>query len=265
MNVSSINGSGNYVHTFTVPQYYIEIYNDSLTTDVSVTVTSDTYVVKPYEKFYETVEAFTAIDVVASGSWRIITKEQNLDEGIAVNAFISSVRYDLKDKLKVKYSDFEIVEAVNTILRLINVSLVTARSNILLVPDYIISLDSHYTGTLPSDFMGISSVYDEAAEEIPNRYYKLTKNSIIYIGPENNTAHVYLSYYKKIDEFTITDPKIDLPFIFYEMVKTYTCLFLDKKIDASDQMFIQGLSRAISALSTTRDISYLDLEMPFMV
>lgn len=264
MEISSFYGTGNYTKTFTDPQYWIEVYNDDENVTLIAAVGNDTYEILPQERFYDTVEDFTTVTITTTGAWRFITKAKEYILNANVNPLISSIRYGLGDKMKVRYSDYEIIEGINVILRLVNLHLATTRSNVIFVPDYEVTLVNR-SANLPVDFFSIANVFDSTGQEIGNTQYRITQDEIIYVGENETETKLILWYYRKLNDWQTGTETLDLPDSFFELVKANVVMLLNKKISPFEQMYMRQLAYNINAISCSRDISYIDREMPFIV
>jgi hypothetical protein len=249
--------------TFTTPQKHFTIINDSLSTTLTFQIHDDVITVYPYEQFYDYFPLFTEVIITASDSWRAISKTNIIYGTISDNSLITAIRYDLSDKYKKKFSDYDILATINSVLRYTNISLATIRSDVILEYQYTIPLVNNI-GALPEDLYSVSRILNDDGEEIPNRDFKITKTSFIYTG-EDIIDSIEMDYFRRIELMDTGLEELDLPDIFFEIIKKYSVMLLSKQITQFDQAFTQGLTRDITAISLTRNISNIDIEIPFIV
>lgn len=137
---------------------------------------------------------------------------------IRVQSIIESILYNMDESYSRQHSNNELIDAINSVLRYINVSLINVESSY--IANKVKLKPNHGVAKLPSDF----GKFDSIAEDT-NKTYEIMGNKI-YI--ENPTT---LKYYRIINEvFDVTD-EIDLPAIFLDMFVRFSTMLLRREPD----------------------------------
>lgn len=190
------------------------------------------------------------------------------------------VRYKQRDNDEIKWSDYDIKNALNEALRYINQSRGLQNSDFL-EKEYIIDIheinkaneeqkppvDFAKDGVeLPADYLvlvGIIRMNDghelkpAEAVRIPDaRQYKILGNKI-YSGAES-VKIVYRYFIPSIND--IENDKIELPVFLKDCIVKITCLILNQ---AETDVLLQSVNSIVSAVIPTRRYRNLEKKMPF--
>ena len=167
-----------------------------------------------------------------------------------VKDVLMSVRFGLGDAEAAVYSDSEIIESINSVLRYINSALVNMASSLSQKRATLTPVDGETD--LPSDFIAMADLETEYAE--PKDYRII--NTKIYL--ENPLDVVYFATFTPMTSQTDTLP---LPDYFYELLVRFTESFITKSIDRDT--FPQVIYKEVANATTGREYAYITREMPF--
>lgn len=203
------------------------------------------------------------------------------------------IRFKERDNNEIRFSDYDIKEALNECIRYFNNSYALQNSDFLekrvyydenemniqvdqinaerletgeeLLPRY----DFRNEGIeLPEDFITIQSVLDgnhfnnmpmfpTEGNKVPDyREYKVSGNRI-YFG----SGSVYMLYKAAIPEVKKEDDVLELPFIFKDSLAKLTCMILEN--NPSTDVMMEAVNDAVSKIVPRRRYSNARIRMPF--
>lgn len=137
---------------------------------------------------------------------------------IRVQSIIESILYNMDESYSRQHSNNELIDAINSVLRYVNVSLINVESSY--IANKVKLKPNNGVAKLPSDFGKFDSI-----EEDTNKTYEIMGNKI-YI--ENPTT---LKYYRIINEVSDVTDEIDLPAIFLDMFVRFSTMLLRREPD----------------------------------
>lgn len=167
-----------------------------------------------------------------------------------VKDIMLSIKFNIGDTATLSYSDAELLEAINSVVRYINTSLVNIGSTLIQKEVTLTPVDG--VAQLPGDFISISSIDDE-----------LLKNTSFEIFNKNvyAKAPVKFRYYYTISKMTSKTDNIPLPDNFYELIVRFSEAFLTKSI--AKDVIAKSVYEEVAKSSAGREYPYLERESPF--
>lgn len=137
---------------------------------------------------------------------------------IRVQSIVESILYNLDEAYNRQHSNSELIDAINTVLRYVNLSLINVESSY--IANKVPLKPNNGVAKLPSDFGKFGSI-----EEDTNDTYEIMGKKI-YI--KNDTT---LKYYRIIDEVEDVTDEIDLPPILFDLFVRFATMLLRKEPD----------------------------------
>lgn len=169
---------------------------------------------------------------------------------IVVRDVVTSILYGLGENANRKHSDPEIIDALNIVLRYVNLALINAKS-FWIAKEYDVK-PRNGKAKLPSDFGGFKSFEDNFDGK-----YKFTKDTI-KIDKEATMTYTYV-----LDPIETIDDEIDLPYILFDMFSRYGLGLLNGNFGADT---VAGLiSAEIQKMVANESSGPIDRPMPFFV
>lgn len=168
---------------------------------------------------------------------------------IEVRDVVTSVLYGLGENANRKHSDPEIIDALNIVLRYVNLALINAKS-------YWIAKEAKIKpkngrAKLPDDFGGFKEFegYDGK--------YKFTKDAV-KIDKETNMTYLYI-----LEPIETIEDEIDLPYVLFDMFSRYSLGLLNGNFGSDT---VAGLiSAEVQKLVAGESSGPIDRPMPFFV
>ena len=145
---------------------------------------------------------------------------------IEVQDITRAILFNLGEMYARKHSDPELLEAINAVLRVINMILINRESN-WIVKETTLKVKNG-KATLPSDFIKMKHMYatENGQENLEYKGdFRIVKNTL-YIDDKASK----MDYYFIIDSVTSMDDEIDLPEIFLQLFIRYAAGLLDGSI-----------------------------------
>lgn len=175
-------------------------------------------------------------------------------------------RYEVNDQNKIRFSDFQLMNSLNSVLRLMNNALNTLFSPII-VTSATVALTNN-SGALPADYQSLV-VITKTGDETPldpvtlqttptNEQYKIMNTTLF-----SSNSSVDIIYRKTFAKLTAVSDELPLPDYFVELIKKYMKAMLIDGLSKTEQSFSQMLSADISAVVTGNEYTYLQRELPF--
>lgn len=161
---------------------------------------------------------------------------------------IITARFNLDDSQSTKYSDVELMESLNAVLRYINAVLININSYLIVRKTSLEPNDG--IARLPDDFVGIRAVGEESTFEIigNNIYTKLP---------------IDLVYYYTIPNISSLDDDIELPYYFYELLVRFMESLITKSIDKN--VFSNLIYTEVKHLCTGSEYPYIERPAPYII
>jgi hypothetical protein len=165
---------------------------------------------------------------------------------------------EIADNAALKYSDYQILTALNSVLNLVYNELATASSDITMKIKKITLNEGE--GKLPKDFVVLVNVFADGKrldpevgyQDVTPLTYKLRGNKIY---TDNST--VTLEYRAGFTEITndTKEDELELPGYFMELLKDYTVMILAGGATGSDGSLSQRVASDISSIVVTRSFN----------
>ena len=177
------------------------------------------------------------------------------------------LRYDINDQFKARFSEFQLMNTLNSVLRLMNNAL-----NNLFSPIIVTAVSVPLTnnqGALPSDYQSIVVIHpasDTTISLVPvtllatptNEQYKIMSGTIF-----SSNSSVDIIYRKTFPKLTSPDDDLPLPDYFIELIKKYMKAMLVEGASKTDVSFSQMMASDLAAIVTGNEYTYLERELPF--
>jgi hypothetical protein len=162
---------------------------------------------------------------------------------IPVREIATAVLFNLEEMYARKHSDPEIIEAINTVLRYVNVALINRESN-WIIKETTLKIKNG-KAKLPSDFAkmkGITVTKDGETTEYSGEY-RLVKDNI-YIDDADT-----MDYYFTIPMVETMDDEIDLPYFLLELFVSFATGLINGSLGKStiDQLISKELDSLMAA------------------
>lgn len=169
---------------------------------------------------------------------------------IVVRDVVTSILYGLGENANRKHSDPEIIDALNIVLRYVNLALINAKSFWITKEAKIKPRNGK--ASLPDDFGGFKSFEGDFDDD-----YKFIGNSI-KIDKETTMAYTYI-----LDPIETIDDEIELPYVLFDMFSRYGLGLLNGNFGADT---VAGLiSAEIQKVLANESSGPIDRPMPFFV
>ena len=169
---------------------------------------------------------------------------------IEVRDVVTSVLYGLGENANRKHSDPEIIDALNIVLRYVNLALINAKS--FWITKEVKLKPRNGKANLPNDFGGFKSFEDDFDGK-----YKFVGNTI-KIDKEATMAYTYI-----LDPIENIDDEIDLPYVLFDMFSRYSLGLLNGNFGADT---VAGLiSAEIQKMVAGESSGPIERPMPFFV
>jgi hypothetical protein len=140
---------------------------------------------------------------------------------IPVREIATAVLFNLEEMYSRKHSDPELIEAINAILRYVNMALINRESNWVVKEANVKPRNGK--AKLPDDFAKMKGYYTTTDNETADYTgdYKILKD-IIYVDSDGS-----MDYYYTIPMVTTMDDEIDLPYLFLELFVRFVTGLID--------------------------------------
>jgi hypothetical protein len=192
-------------------------------------------------------------------------KRANLDRKL-----FSKIRMtpEINDNGQQKYSNYQIAEAVNTVLSIVFNAL-SQSNNELITEEIDLTLTDGATD-LPEAFLSVVNIFSplgkltqqSKSKEVDNKTYRIRKNKIY---SANDTLHlVYKPYFVEIDPTDLTS-ELPVPNYFSELLKKYAIMALQGGINKADASIVQQITDDVYRLTAGREYSEIEFNPTFKV
>ena len=182
------------------------------------------------------------------------------------------IRFKSRDNNEIRFSDYDIREALNECIRYFNNSYALQNSDFLektIVYDNSIFDDAflRFGLELPEDFISLQDLqnletkermYPVVGAEWPrHNQYKITNNKL-YV----DCGAVVMVYKAAIPEVRDEDDVLELPFVFKDSLAKITCMILEN--NTSTDVMMEAVNDAVTKLVPRRRYVNARVKMPFM-
>ena len=168
-----------------------------------------------------------------------------------VKDILYSVRFNLGDLQITKYSDEELIEALNSVLRYVSAILTNINSTIVLKRTTL--TPENGSVNLPDDLSAFYSIN----EDVTLDQYKIIGTTIYTDVP------IDLVYYASIPKIINANDDIALPIYFYEMLVRFTESLISNTIEKN--MFANLVYSEVKNICIGREYPYIERELPFVI
>lgn len=182
---------------------------------------------------------------------------------------ILDIRYAIGDMAGDTYSPYQIVNAINTVLRQINKALSNITSDLTKKRVTLTLVDG--VADLPDDFQSISRITDGSFIPLTPRTTEDDTAKFLYEILDNqiysNSDTIILTYKRYFTEIAADDLTAILPVpdFFKDLLTTYTKVMLQGGVSNSDSTILPTIENAVMSLVAGRDKTRIYTKMPFNV
>ena len=180
------------------------------------------------------------------------------------NDVFSRVRMapEINDNAAVKYSDYNLIAALNSVLSIVYNTL-SSSSNDLLTQETTLTLTDG-KAALPEDFLSVVNVRggnyvltpQSKSKDVDEYTYRIRGN---YIYSANSTIQLtYKPYFVEVEYHTMDDEMV-LPNYFSELLKKYSVITLVGGINKQDSTIVQQVTDDVYKLTSGREYSGLEI------
>ncbi len=175
---------------------------------------------------------------------------------------------EINDNAQVKYSDYQLTDALNTVLSIVFNTL-SQSSNELLTSEKVLTLTGGVCA-LPDDFLSVVNVFagnsilkqQSKSLDVDSYTYRIRGNSI-YSANDVLTL-VYKPYFVEVDDTMLT-AALPLPNYFSELLKKYAIISLQGGINKADTSIVQQITDDVYKLTSGREYSGIDIQPSFRI
>ena len=169
---------------------------------------------------------------------------------------------EIADNAGVKYSDYNLIAALNSVLSIVYNTL-SSSSNDLLTEETILTLTDG-KAALPEDFLSVVNVRggnyvltpQSKSNDVDEYTYRIRGN---YIYSANSTIMLtYKPYFIEVEYYTMDDEMV-LPNYFSELLKKYSVITLVGGINKQDSTIVQQVTDDVYKLTSGREYSGIDV------
>lgn len=168
---------------------------------------------------------------------------------ILTRDIINSVLYGLKEHPQRTHSEPEMINALNVVLRYINVALINAKSS-WIIKEYVLK-PRNGVAVLPDDFGGFVQF-----ENAPDKY-KFLGNKVKI--DENST--MYYTYV--LPQIESIDDEIDLPYVLFDVFSRFTLGILNEQF--ANDMLSNLIGTEVNKLMSDETLGPIERPYPFYV
>ena len=175
---------------------------------------------------------------------------------------------EINDNSQVVYSDYQICEAVNTVLSIVFNTLSTSNNELLTEEAELTLTDG--VAPLPTDFLSVVNVFGPLGKltqqskslAVDDKTYRIRKDSI-YSANDSIELH-YKPYFVEIDASNLT-VTIPVPNYFSEMLKKYVIVALQGGMNNADASVVQQITNDVYRLTAGREYNEIPIQQTFKV
>ncbi len=179
---------------------------------------------------------------------------------------------EIEDNSGVKYSNYQLIDAINSVLNIIYNAISHTSSTILTQSNVIALTDG--VGTLPDDFLSIIDAQKSVggrqislesrsqSQEVDPWSYKIIGNQIY---SQNDVLTILYEPY--FDDISINDIDTDLvlPKYFREVIKKYAVMTLTGGVNTKDSTLVEQVTSDVYDLTSSRELSNIKPALPWRI
>lgn len=187
-----------------------------------------------------------------------------------VQQLFSKIRLtpEINDNAQVKFSDYQLTEAVNTVLSIVFNTL-SQSNNELITAEIELTLTNGVVD-LPSDFLSVVNVFSNngkltqqsKSKGVDQFTYRIRKNQIYSVN-DSLELH-YKPYFVEIDPANLTTD-LPVPNYFSELLKKYAIMALQGGINQADASIVQQISNDVYRLTAGREYNEIEFQQAFKI
>lgn len=174
---------------------------------------------------------------------------------------------DIADTQKTRFSDYQIANAVNSVLNIVYNALVNISSDLIIEETAIPMIDG--CGQLPADFVSVVNVsgfggvltLQSKSSNVDARSYRIRKDKIY--SANDTIVLQYRQYYIPIDPMNL-DAAVPVPDYFAELVKKYAVAIL-QGANSADVSITQAIMDTVYKAVAGRSANFFEFTPAFKV
>lgn len=184
---------------------------------------------------------------------------------LRVQKIATAILFNLNEMYARKHSDIELIEAINSIIRTVNIILINKESN-WITKSTTLKIKNGKS-KVPSDFGKIKSITetDSNWDKPFCGDYQIVKDTMILTKKDQteivNTLTMY--YYYMLDEVSEMTDEIDLPELFYQLFIEYVTGLIDGTFGKTSLDNL--VTSQIDSLSGATNYPFIERPAPFYV
>lgn len=175
---------------------------------------------------------------------------------------------EISDNSRQKFSDYQLAEAVNTVLSIVFNAL--SQSNNELITEEVDLTLINGSVDLPDDFLSVVNVFSangkltqqSKSKEVDQYTYRIRKNKI-YSANDSIELH-YKPYFVEVDPIDLTT-ELPVPNYFSELLKKYAIIALQGGINKSDASVVQQITSDAYRLTAGREYNEISIQQTFRI
>ncbi|WP_196600531.1 hypothetical protein [Pectinatus frisingensis] len=179
---------------------------------------------------------------------------------------------EIEDNSGVKYSNYQLIDAVNSVLNIIY-NAISHTSSTILTQSQKINL-ANSLGKVPDDFLSVIDVQKSVgdrqislqsrsqSQEVDPWSYKIIGNQIY---SQNDVLTILYEPY--FDDISINDIDTDLvlPSYFREVIKKYAVMTLTGGVNTKDSTLVEQVTSDVYDLTSSRELSNIKPALPWRI
>ncbi|WP_432748231.1 hypothetical protein [Pectinatus frisingensis] len=179
---------------------------------------------------------------------------------------------EIEDNSGVKYSNYQLIDAINSVLNIIY-NAISHTSSTILTQSQKINL-TNSAGKVPDDFLSVIDVQKSVgdrqislqsrsqSQEVDPWSYKIIGNQIY---SQNDVLTILYEPY--FDDISINDIDTDLvlPSYFREVIKKYAVMTLTGGVNTKDSTLVEQVTSDVYDLTSNRELSNIKPALPWRI
>ncbi|WP_196606600.1 hypothetical protein [Pectinatus frisingensis] len=179
---------------------------------------------------------------------------------------------EIEDNSGVKYSNYQLIDAINSVLNIIY-NAISHTSSTILTQSQKINL-TNSAGKVPDDFLSVIDVQKSVgdrqislqsrsqSQEVDPWSYKIIGNQIY---SQNDVLTILYEPY--FDDISINDIDTDLvlPSYFREVIKKYAVMTLTGGVNTKDSTLVEQVTSDVYDLTSSRELSNIKPALPWRI
>ena len=175
---------------------------------------------------------------------------------------------EINDNAQVKYSDYQLTDALNSVLSIVFNTLSQSSNELLTAEKELTLVDG--VCDLPDDFLSVVNVFagnnilkqQSKSQDVDMHTYRIRGNNI-YSANDVLTLD-YKPYFIEIDDTTLVN-ELPPPNYFSELLKKYAVMSLQGGINKADTTIVAQITADVYKLTAGREYSGLEVQPSFRI